>query len=265
MAGSSPIVVCYTILAGFCLPAFFLHFFLAISVCAVCDLDFLPGEIPFFTVYPFLQGVVYGGLVWAMMSGGGTVRRLLRSRGVASDAVTLGGTSETRHCHGNRLRPAAVVSILLVAYAAASLLLLLPGLPPAWTADYDRARCTQIGRAIATDEYRLRGKPLDEFTRDLGLEEIPWDEGFGQGGEDRIYHFRGFALYVTVVDRPHEALSGGANNDRPGVPWIRPYPSVRVDSISDRNERMKQYWKACDEECARINAEMEREQQRNRE
>jgi hypothetical protein len=263
MAGSWSIALCYTILTGFCLPAFFLHFSLASSVCALGNLTYRPGEIPCPVMYPLLQGVLYGGVVWAMWSGVGAVRRLLPSRGAPPETVTIGVTSETQPCQRSRLRLAAVVSIFLIAYSVGSLCLLVPSLPPAWTADYDRARYTQISDAIANDEYRRLGKPFDEVATELGLEEVPWDKGFGQSGEDRIYHFRGFALYINLVDSPRGLTSHGADVDRRGVQWISPYPFVRIDGISDRNERMEQYWEACNDECNRINREVQLERQRN--
>jgi hypothetical protein len=48
------------------------------------------------------------------------------------------------------------------------------------------------------------------------------------------------------------------------VLWLaHQYPFVRIDGVSDRKERMRRFWKVVEEECERINAEMERERQRN--
>ena len=44
-----------------------------------------------------------------------------------------------------------------------------------------------------------------------------------------------------------------------GVLWLAyQYPFVRIDGIRDGKERMRRYWKIVEEECERINAEMER-------
>jgi hypothetical protein len=88
----------------------------------------------------------------------------------------------------------------------------------------------------------------------------------------RRYHFRGFALDVTLQRLPpgitpesktpwtadHEELV------RHGVLWLaHQYPVVRIDGVSDREERMRRFWKEVEEECERINAEMQRQRQRN--
>jgi hypothetical protein len=86
----------------------------------------------------------------------------------------------------------------------------LMGLPLSWTADYDRARYARIIKAIAADPKHLCGRRLCDVSRELGLEEVPWDDGNVQNlpGSYRIYHFRGFALYVSL-DYMREGIHSG--------------------------------------------------------
>jgi hypothetical protein len=150
----------------------------------------------------------------------------------------------------------------------------LLGLPAEWTADYDGERYTEIRRAIDADPQHLLGKPFDEISRKLRLEDVPRDDAAVQQepGMFRIYHFRGFALYVTLERLPAGITPGrrtpwtstGEELERHGVLWLaHQYPFVRVDGISDGKERMRRFWKAVEEECARINADMERQRQGN--
>jgi hypothetical protein len=143
------------------------------------------------------------------------------------------------------------------------------GLPLSWTADYDRDRYTRIHRAIQADPQHLLGKSFDEVAKEFSLEGVPWDDGAFQqpSGMFRIYHFRGFALYVTLEllpagitpNSPKPWSSTVEGLQRHGVLWLAHQdPVVRIDGISSRKERMERYWKAIDEECERINAEMER-------
>ncbi len=115
---------------------------------------------------------------------------------------------------------------------------------------------------------------LDEVVRQLGLENVPWDAGFTMmpDGEHRIYHFRGFALYISLrlfppgirPDSGERWTSSGEELHRHGVLWLYHfYPALHVDGIDDPKERMRLHWKAIDEECERINAKMERERQRS--
>jgi hypothetical protein len=141
------------------------------------------------------------------------------------------------------------------------------GLPVSWTADYDGKRYTQIRRAIDADPQHLLAKSFDEISRKLRLEDVPWDDAAVQQepGMFRIYHFRGFALHVTLERLPPGMTpdsrtpwtSTGKELERHGVLWLaHQYPCITIDGISDGKERMKRYWKAIDEECERINAEM---------
>ena len=143
------------------------------------------------------------------------------------------------------------------------------GLPLSWTADYDKDRYTEIRRAIEADPQHLLGKSLDEVTKTFGLENVPWDESYSfqaPPGENRIYHFRGFALYVFLSGvTPHneyQSSSTGADLQRHGVRLEHFRPYVRIDGISDGKERMKRYWKALDEVFKRLNAEMEQKRQK---
>jgi hypothetical protein len=88
----------------------------------------------------------------------------------------------------------------------------------------------------------------------------------------RRYHFRGFALDVTLQrlppgitpDNKTPWTASGEELDRHGVLWLaHQYPVVRIDGVSDREERMRRFWKEVEEECERINAEMERQRQWN--
>lgn len=142
------------------------------------------------------------------------------------------------------------------------------GLPLSWTADYDRARYAEIRRAIDADSQHLLGQPFDEVSRRLRLEDVPWDDvTFQEPCTVRLYHFRGFSLVVTVTSLPAgipPARKGPwAPTDeelsRPSVLWLAyQYPALQIDGIGDRKERMRRIWKRVEEECARINAEMQR-------
>ena len=139
------------------------------------------------------------------------------------------------------------------------------GDPLFWTADYDKERYTQIRWAIAVDPKHLVGKHLDEVTKALGLEDVPWDDasdGVQHPGQFRIYHFRGFALYLTVDVPPPGDLAVSKRERYTGEELRRPrltyWTQVRIDGLNDRQERMKRFWKALDEECERINSEAEK-------
>ena len=143
------------------------------------------------------------------------------------------------------------------------------GLPLSWTADYDKERYTEIRRAIEADPRHLLGKPFDEVAKAFGLDDVPWDDvAFQQpSGMARVYHFRGFALYVTLEALPAGVTPGREKTraltpeelQRPSVLWLAHQdPSVQIDGIRGRKERMERYWKLINEECERINAEMDR-------
>ena len=162
-----------------------------------------------------------------------------------------------------------LVLTLLFVVSGIGLALWSLGLPLSWTAGYDRERYAQIRRAIEADPKHLLGKSFDEVTKELRLEDVPWDDAAFQQppGMFRIYHFRGFALYVTlellppgIMPNSNTSWTGtGDELDRRGVLWLAHQdPSVQVDGIPDRKGRMERYWKAVDDACKRINAEMDR-------
>jgi hypothetical protein len=159
---------------------------------------------------------------------------------------------------------------LLLAACGISLTFWSQGLPLSWTADYDRARYVGIRRAIDADPHHLLGRRFDEVSRNLRLEEVPWDDVAIQqaSGMVRLYHFRGFSLMVTLDSLPAGITPGGQTpwtgfgeeSDRRVVLWLaHQEPALWIDGISTREERMRQYQKHLEEVCARINAEMERQ------
>jgi hypothetical protein len=145
--------------------------------------------------------------------------------------------------------------------------------PPGWTLDHDRKRYNQIQTAIDADPHHLLGRSLEQVTKELRLENVPWDDGGTQNGPGTycIYHFRGFALYVTLASLPAGIAPGetvgrsltSEELSRPEVPWLLNYdPFILIDGIRDRKERMTKFWKAADESVKQMNAEMERKRGR---
>jgi len=163
-------------------------------------------------------------------------------------------------------RSKLLVLTLLFAASGIGLAVWNRGLPPSWTADYDKERYTQIRSAIAADKEHLLGKSFEEVSKQLDLEDVPWDDGSVQNaGQYRIYHFRGFAFYVNVdlqlpTDSPvRNRQYTGEELQRYGVLQLsHQHPVVRIDGLNDRQERMKRFWKAVDESCERINAKAEK-------
>lgn len=150
------------------------------------------------------------------------------------------------------------------------------GIPLSWTADYDRASYARIKHAIAADPQHFCGKRLYDVLRELGLENAHWDDGNVQNlpGSSRLYHFRGFALYVSLdymaegvtedmlLERgsPSEQLRG---RDLLRIdPHIRPF--VLIDGISNRQERMRRFWAEVDAEIRKINEQMKLQRQKRR-
>ena len=169
-----------------------------------------------------------------------------------------------RH-HGRSLP----VLTFLFADAGLALALGTSGLPPSWTADYDRARYIQVRQAIEDDREHLLGRSFDDFSKQLRLEDVPWDDGLAlqlPEGMYRIYHFQGFALHVTLEplpagvtpDRIGRSRCSDEERQRPRVLWFIDAPFVRIDGIGDRRERMTRHLKELDRICAEHNAEMER-------
>jgi hypothetical protein len=151
------------------------------------------------------------------------------------------------------------------------LALLNPRLPLSWTADYDRGRYAEIRRAIDSDPRQLGSRPFDEVSRKLRLEEVPWDDVSLQElpGTVRLYHFRGFSLQINVGRLPPGITPDDIGKvrwtdsieelNRHGVLWTgQQAPWLRIDSVGDRKERMRRFWRDAEEGCKRINAEMER-------
>jgi hypothetical protein len=145
--------------------------------------------------------------------------------------------------------------------------------PPGWTLDHDRKRFNQIQAAIDADPHHLLGKSLDQVTKELGLENVPWDDGSTQNGPGtyRLYHFQGFALYVTLQNLPAGIAPGemvgrsftSEELSRPEVPWLLNYnPYIVIDGIRDGKERIAKFWKAADESVKQINDEMKRKRER---
>lgn len=162
-----------------------------------------------------------------------------------------------------------VLSLLLAASAYIGLAVWsrLFGFPPTWTTlDYDKQRYQQIRNAIASDPKHLLGKPFDEISKALSLEDVPWDDAtFQEGWQHRMYHFRGFAFCIDIdrvlpADSPlRSGTYTEADLQKYGVvQLVHQYPALRIDGLNDRKERMRRFWKAIDEECDRINAEMDR-------
>ena len=138
------------------------------------------------------------------------------------------------------------------------------GFPLSCTADYDRVRYDEIRWAIDADPKHLLGTSFDEFSRQMRLDAVPWDDAAIQQepGMFRIYHFRGFALYVTLSRLPPGTppdtrvpmRARGQELDHHEVLWFaHQYPYVIIDGVSEGKERMRRYWKAYDDECERIN------------
>ena len=136
--------------------------------------------------------------------------------------------------------------------------------------EYDKAMYARISKAIAADPRHLSGKRLYEFIRELDLEDIPWDDASvqNQAGFFRIYHFRGFQLYVNVYlpfehwqhGRPEKILleQGSLEEKRQARDWLRieSRPYALIDGINSREERMRKFWAAVHEGLRRFNEEL---------
>jgi hypothetical protein len=148
------------------------------------------------------------------------------------------------------------------------------GLPLSWAFDYDSVRYTRITNAIARDPQHLGGRRLYDVSRELGLEDVSWDDGNVQNlaGSLRIYHFRGFALYVTL-DYMGEGVTedmllerGSAEEKLRGRDLVRinrsSAPFILIDGISSREERMRRYWAREEEAMKDINEQMRLKRQK---
>jgi hypothetical protein len=143
------------------------------------------------------------------------------------------------------------------------------GLPLSWTAEYDRAKYNRIVSAIAADPKHLCGRRLYDSAGELGFEDAPWDDGNVQNrtGSLHIYHFRGFALWVTLdymrqgVTEEMMLERGSAEEKLKARDLLRINlnipPSVWIDGLASREERMRIFWAREEEAMRRINEEME--------
>jgi hypothetical protein len=146
----------------------------------------------------------------------------------------------------------------------------LLGLPLSWTADYDRRSYARVHGTIAADPQHLVDRPFAEVSRELGLENVPWDDIAMQRptGMSRMYHFRGFRLYVTLELLPpgitpesrQQWNTAQEELDRHGVLWLAhdAPPFVLIDGIQTQKERIEKYRKAEDEICRQMNAAVDR-------
>jgi len=157
---------------------------------------------------------------------------------------------------------------------ALALYIWLRSLPPFWWLDHDKAMYARISKAIAADPRPFWNRRLYDFLRELDLQDIPWDDANVQNeaGSFRIYHFRGFALYVNLYVpsehwrdvAPQKILleQGSLEEKRLARDWLRiesrPYASI--DGINSREERMRKYWAEANEGLRRINEEMQSRQ-----
>jgi hypothetical protein len=148
------------------------------------------------------------------------------------------------------------------------------GLPLSWVMDCDSASYYRINKVIAADPKHLGDRRLYDVIPQLGLEDVPWDDGNMQNlaGSCRIYHFRGFALIVNL-----EYMRPGVTEDillERGTPEekfqardllvLNRYqpPFTMLDGIKTREERMRRYWASAEESVKKINEEMESRRRR---
>jgi len=135
--------------------------------------------------------------------------------------------------------------------------------------DYDKARFEQIQTVINSSTNKLLGKSLDEVSDLLSLKGVPWDTGYTSYplGEARIYHFRGFYLYLHLEILPKDVTPSkreGFSYTEPelrknGVRWLAAFdPFVHEDGLTNRAERMTNYWVAVDAGFKKRNEEMKR-------
>ena len=164
--------------------------------------------------------------------------------------------------------------ILLLAASGVGLVVWSTDLPLYSTADYDKERYRQIYFSIAADPKHFRGKYFDDAIKALRLDDVPWDDITLQRSEgmDRIYHFRGFALHISLETLPRSitppknyraVTSNGKYPPIIGVLRLRYQPHVEIDGLNDRQQRMKLFWDKIRDESDRINEELERERQQS--
>ncbi len=185
---------------------------------------------------------------------------------IRTEMTTTGSKSAEPKCKHRWFRLSRrkfIVLTLLFFLSGIAIGLWSIGLPLSWKAHYDTARYNQIRTAIEADPQHLLGKSLDEVTKELRLEGVPWDDfGFQElYSATHIFHFRGFALYVHLQFLPAGTtpntirLSDWADLKRPGALWLADWkPFVKIDGISDGKERMNQYVKEFNERLEREGA-----------
>jgi hypothetical protein len=167
-----------------------------------------------------------------------------------------------------------LVFTLLLAASGIGFVVRSVGLPVYSTADYDRERYRQIYFSIAADPKHFRGTYFDDVIKALRLDDVPWDDIAFQRppGMVRIYHFRGFALYISLEDLPpgitpaKNYRSVTPNGEYPpiiGVLRLRNQPGVEIDGL-DRQERMKRFWAEINEQAEQVNAELKGQRQQSR-
>jgi hypothetical protein len=159
--------------------------------------------------------------------------------------------------------------LAVAAMVARVILVMWP--PLTWVYDYDRAAYDRIVEAIAADPQHLCGQRLYDVSRELGLKDVPWDDGNVQNlsGSLRIYHFRGFSLnlpldYTSQGVTEEMLLARGESTEQPPARDLLrinrfQYPSVWVDGIGNREERMRQFRKRVEDNIREINEKMELE------
>jgi hypothetical protein len=273
MAGYWPVRLCYAILIGYCMPGLYLSVFLLRAfqlwdLIASPDLHNSFGQWCF-VVYPLMQGIIYGGAAWILAS----FMRCLAQNNSSNDSVgdrssgndSAGKTSSSVKtqskaiaCAKTYWRWLAILAFIMVV-CIASRFICFPTLPSTWYVDFDRDRYIEIHDAIKADKNHLLGKSFDEISKQFRLENVPWDDvAFQRGPNDsfRIYHFRGFAFYMTLEwARPKDGLKRSYT-----MKEVRQYgvlrlayffPFVRADGINDPKEWMKRHWDKIEEECHR--------------
>jgi hypothetical protein len=169
-------------------------------------------------------------------------------------------------------------TIIILAIGACLLFVLFVlwarGLPPSWVFDYDQAAYRNITKRLASNPQHLRGRRFDDFSHEMGLDDIPWDDiNFQAPGPCLMYHFRGFALIVRL-EYAHDGVSQSTSQKKQGsaeerLPFrerlridshSRPY--LTIDGISTREERMRRHQAMIDKQIEEINKEMDSHRQR---
>jgi hypothetical protein len=119
--------------------------------------------------------------------------------------------------------------------------------------DYDKVRYEKMERIIVQSTNMLAGLSLSQASKLLSLEDARWDEGYSNAplGQKRIYHFRGFCLWLELEVRPPGITPGSTQSfsymERDlrsnGVWWVAHFwPHLQIDRLSDSRTRMSNYW-----------------------